>query len=1359
MLAPRLASLVLCAVVAAAAMPAPARAQGDWSVERDPFDKRVVARLKHSLARHPHDKRTLDRLAHLYERYRTLDKLIAEYERAFAKKATASNATILGALYLRKNDPARALTYYQRAAKLSPKDIATRLAIAGVFSRQGNRDGARQAFSEALAAATRPSEKKQVLRELCHITVAAGDIAAAQKHYAAYLALAPRDVQARIELGDALAAAGKYDGAIAAYRKAEPLLKSDPQRRVDVIARIGAALDGAGKLDDAVREYRRAMGMTRRGYYLREELTARIVDIYRRRQDLSTLIAALEKKWPPSRRGHFEHATLAKLYEQTGDPQRAVEAYKKAVRAAPLELDTQRKLIALLEASGRTDEAIKRYEKVVRIAPGEPSFQLELAKRYFARGKKKQALRLLARTERRFSGNPGVYAALAELYRRFGEKDRALAAQVHLTRIEPDDPSHLVNLGEQYWQRGEKNKALAIWKRIARANTTKGLARLGEVYAEHDMLTEALTTYEKAIHIAPKNADAYKGRAGVYERKRQWLKAVADWQRALDLIPDDKAKKPARRQARQRIVALLSRAGGHALAQHVAKWRLAFSATPPDLAAGKFLVDAYLRTHQGDRARDVLQRILSLAPDDQDAMHQLVDVYRDLHQYKKAIALLLSLADKSPHRKREYYTQIAELKTILNEDDEAIRYAQKALETDPKDPVAYEKLAERYAAMQKNDRAIAAYKKSIALDPSRFSAYFALARLYRASGALDDEAALYRDILRLATTDEILVRAGRQAILIEEIRGTLGQLERVVAPLAFTYSHKNIYRRILVELYSHYVPALVRAARDGDAKAATELSRLGDHGLAPLLEALADDEDPAQQRIAVATLGFLKNRGAARPLVKLAEREPTHPQSLGALGAGAWDIRVHALIAAGRLGDPRSIHDLIALSDHRAVAMREAAIFALGLTGDRHATATLIDSLGDRRSTVATLACLGLAETGDSHAAKALLAVVTDRARADSTRAACAFALGVIGDGRAVMPLAEVLSRGNDDTQRLAAWALGQIGDRRAWPALIAALFDKQPRVAEAVAWAVMRTGTDHPPPAATIPRHRLMRYPMDSGHFDEQAAVADLAVIPPLTPQPEVIIAHAGDIATSIQSALARHRDIVLQVLGDLDGRAHALALGPLTRGMKKPPAAKRRHLDRALAEIGAAIAPQVATLCGHDDPVVRAAALSVIAKTGAPKARAAVLAGLSDPVVAVATRAMAAAENLAARDPGAALAVTSAVAEILASGDWQRRTLAATTLGDLGQAAAVAHLARAVKTDPQSFVRAAAASSLGRLGRLGGDAAISALLAATRDPVPEVRAQSALALRKLGTPRARSRLRELSTSDPDPSVRAAAQ
>ena len=339
------------------------------------------------------------------------------------------------------------------------------MALGDLYRSSGQLGEARAAYRRALEGKLKKNLAKQALRALAQMALSDGDIAAAKVHYEKYITLSPKDIQARIELGDALVQYQRYEAAIKVFKGAESRLRSDPARQVEIITRIGAAYEAAGKEEEAIRTYRRAMARLGKGYYLRKELVARVVDIYRRRQALGELAAYYEKNWPVNKRGHLEWDVLARLYEETGNQEKAITAYRKATKKAPYELDTQRRLISLLENSGREDEALKQYEAVIRVAPGEPRFQLELAERYWRRGKDKKALTLLGKMERRFPTDAGVHAAIADLYTRWGKSEAALKAHVRLTRIEPGEITHLVNLGEQYFQRNQRKKAVQVWKK------------------------------------------------------------------------------------------------------------------------------------------------------------------------------------------------------------------------------------------------------------------------------------------------------------------------------------------------------------------------------------------------------------------------------------------------------------------------------------------------------------------------------------------------------------------------------------------------------------------------------------------------------------------------------------------------------------------------------------------------------------------------------------------------------------------------------------------------------------------------------------------------------------------------------
>lgn len=1338
------------------AAPVASAQSGDWGVQRDPFDRTVIARYKAILARNPHDGSALAKLLDMYRRYRTVDLLKEELGKNLVKNPDdVATLVVLGRLHRMTGDETRALDMFSRAVGKKDSDAATWLMI-GELHRSANKPkDARAAYEKALAHAPAKDMKKKALRALADLALASNDIDGANGYFKKFLELDPRNAQLWIERGDAMLAAGKRDVALESYAAAEKLLGRDPARRVEVVSRRGQALEGMGKDEEAVVEYRRAIKLAPRGYYLEVELTGRIIDIYRRKQALPTLLGEYEKAWPEGRRGHFEWDTLGRLYEETGAQDKAIAALKRAVAKAQWELETQRRLIALLENSGRDAEALAQYEAVVRAAPGEARFQLELAERYWRRGQEKKGLDALGRLRSRFPNDAGVLSAIADIYQRWGKEDLAISEYERLAKLEPDDPTHLVTLGEQYWQKGDpqsKQKAQAVWKRLVGPGKASGFAKLGEVMAEHGFKSEALANYDKAIKLDDKNPEYYKGRAGVYEADRKYRDAIEDWKKVLALTGSKATDRLARKDARRHMVALIVR-WGTPEAQYRTDWQTKFRSG--DIEAGYFLVEYYGKKPQKGEPMGTLEQLRKRVPDDHEIVLDLVKQYRITRKYDEAVALLLELAKLAPSREREVYQQISEIKTEARKDDEAIEWAQKALAKSPSDPTAYERLGERYVEMQRFADAMAAYEKVIQLDARNSKAHFALAQLYVQADKPMRAAELLRTVIRTESNEDVIARAAREAIDLEEMTDTLGELEKIVSPLSFMMAHKPVYRRVLVDLYLRYVPRLVERERHGseDIKKAAraELTRIGGHGLQPLLEALRDEKDASQQRVAVAVLGHLGNKGAAQPLVRMAKQEPPKdaPRHLGTLAENLdREVRVAALVAAGRLGDPSVLADVLPLVTHPEVAMREAATFTIGRSRDRRAVPALLKAINDRRGSVQALACLGLGQIDDARGTPALISTLQDARRDDATRAACAYALGVRRSAAGVPALLAALADNRGEAQRLAAWALGQLGDGRALGPLIRAYFSRAGRSDGELVWAIGRTsGAGLAPVQVTA----FADYPQRADKFHANEAIADLPGTLPTPPAaPKLVVDHADSIAKGLLDALAEHRDVVVSVLADLDGAPAQLGLGALS------PASADPKVAAALAAIGAKIAPAIQAQLKSEDSKVRALAVSVLAKLDGGKvhvADAAIAAALGDATDHVRAAAMNAVAVVAQRRGSAPPELVAVLTRTLSTGAWADRRTAALALGKLGPKSDPAALIKAAP-DPSSFVREAIATAL---GNLGGASIVEPLLQLSRDDVAQVRAAAARALGTLRDERATKRRGEL-VSDPDPRVRAAA-
>jgi tetratricopeptide (TPR) repeat protein len=1334
-----------CASLGIALTVLPLSARGDdWSVRRDPFDKRIVGRYKALLERRPNDGYALAKLVKLYSRYRTLGALIKEYQnKARRNPKRFSYQVIVGNLYRRSGQREKAIVYYQKAAALRPKSPAVPAALGSLYKRMGKYPEAVAEYKKALSLSRTKRSKKRYLRALANIALNQRDLTGARTYFKRLVKLDPRNVFLRIELAQSLARAKLHKEAIEQYRR---ILKrtSDTPTRANVLKQIGFLQEKLKQPQKAIATYQKAMRLAARGHFIRRELTDRIISIYRQKDDLKTLIALYEKKW--KRRGHFEWQVLGRLYDETGDEERAAKAYHAALKKSGRAIDTRVRLIALLERSGRDKEVIKQYRKLAAIASGEPRYQLELAKRLYRQGKQKEAVKVLERAGRRFPRDASVHSALADLFQRWGEKKRALREARILVKIEPRDDSHVINLGEQYFMRGQKRKAVEIWRRLLRTipQKHKAYAKLAAIYGDHDMTQKAIALYRKAIRLKPKMVPYQRALALLLEGKRRYTEALESWDKVLKLAKTQKAMQTAR-EARTHTIDILNRT--YRLRHRMRAERRRFENTPPDIDAGFFLAQAYRKLRDLKSAERVYVKLLGHEPQNLEALTALETVYRKQRKLAKAVELLKKLAKLQPKRRRHYYERIATLQLLLFNDKEALAYAHKALALGRQNARAYRRLGELYEAKEDFAGALKAYKKALELAPSSHGIRLALARLQTRRGAYAEAEKLYRSIIVTASTPEMARRAFRKGVVLSSYLGKLDQLERALIPLAIRNTQlAESYRAILVSIYQRRVPMLVYQARQGSPKqrsiAKKALAKIGLRGMAPLLEQLSNPSTThSRKRQLIRMLGYLGNPNAAIPLLRIAEKEPVEPPIIiyGSYYRSSYrsrsrrsqtDLRVAATVAVGRLADKRAIPGLIKLMSSREGALRDAAAWGLSHLRDRRVQRALFKALGDSRPTVQMMACAGLGMQGKTALRPVLEEVMLDAARTERVRASCAWALGVLGDRRAIRTLDQALASGYEEVARCAAWSLGAMRARAGMGALIRSLWSRKPRTRAAILWALRQISKKDPKTEEQRPPDIRMKWgSIDTKRFvDRLADESDHIGAKELSQALRQLgAANQTALEAGVITALGKHRDVILRVLRDLDGAKHGLTLGPLSKGRNKLSSTERKELEGALKKLAKAIAPTIERLLKNSDPAIRERAASVFVKLDLPRAR------VSKTLEQLFSRE----RNWQVRSrvldllahPHSRIKLSRSdkqklLVGITAKRHWREREAAARLAGTLGTRGA-AMIARAMK-DPNGFVRQAAALSA---TRLPANLAIPHLLTALRDPAAEVRLTAARA------------------------------
>jgi tetratricopeptide (TPR) repeat protein len=1289
----------------------------------------------------------LQRLAQLYrDRDGNIAKLVTDFESRAAQAGVDQYAATvsLAGLYKidgRAND---AITTYEKAIALKGNDPTALQALAHLYQDRGDMAQARATYEKALPLLTAQADKEQTIRAIMAVALDQKDWAAAKAAHAKLVALEPGSLFVKAELGRELYNRGEYTQAEAALKEVVAAASGDNRALAPALKELGRAQAKAHENAEALATLKRALAVAGEQSALRAEIYEIVTEIYRADQRLPELVKQLEAEHAND---FARLALLGGLYEETGDSTRAIETYKRALAIEPRQIDLRLRMIRLLQANGDLDKAIAEYDGLIRAAPNNPQFVFEECEALLQRGDRARAMKLVTDLEARAGTDEEVLSRVADFYARIGDSEKSLKVLQRLAQTASGDPGHLVDLGDRYFQDGNEALAMQTWRRILAVvqPRAKALAALGDVLLEHDKVKDALAAYKESIALDPTNLGTKKSLAAAYERSKEYREARVLYE---DIVAKAKEKgdRTLAREARTRIVSLWGME--HLLEQQLAPLERQFKAAPPDVEAGRMLAEAQLHLRRLPDAERTLRAVIAAAPGDAESYLALERVLVQQNKIPDAIATLEKLAQVEPKRARELYQRMAQYALQIYKDDDAIKYAARAVELNPDDAEGHRRLGEMYRSKQDTEHAIAEFRAAITKNDRLFVVYFELADLLLSKGEADEADRLFRRVLRGAPDEDLVARAARLSMQINLGKGTLESLEQDLLPMAIGQPQKPIYRRLLVEIYGSLTFGLVQRVRHGTpdeaAQARAALAHIGARAVKPLLDAL-DEKDAGQQRIAIDVLKYVQNKNAALPLFAYAT------------GDADVSLRAQAMIACGALGDANLVPkyeallfakeggpDQAGLADSIAVA----ATWGLARMHDPKALPVLRRIARDGTPAMRALAVLGLGMARDRSATAEIAAIASSVDAGNVARAAAAYALGDL-DAQAEVPMLLALAEQSDPLpRRMALVSLARMAtsspreptwQREAVQAMADAVFAGSDAGARARASAEAVSET-------AVASLAALAAPHDAGTHDARTAAGAKAagdrgprgevlpvpeaaldvdeVLDALAPQDvspadraAALVRFADPVERSALAALRTSGErarAVIDALGTGEGE-----LAPFVAHGDRGPAA-----DKARA-ILASLEPSLVPLAKHPDPAVRTKAIVLVAHASSDAAVEAVVAALEDSsesVQRVALAAVGSPRSDGGHAPASARSV-SAVGKILATHEsWAMRVLAAQAMGRLGAAGggpdAARFLGEAATKDAYALVRQAALESLAAFDAAGARTLAARMAASDAEP-----------------------------------------
>src|SRR5580658_482995 len=803
-----------------------------------PSTAALIDRYTRAVLAQPGAPFPLQRLAQLArERDGKLAAIETDFEIRAAQPGSDQYAASVGLAGIYKMDGRidDAVATYEKAVALRPSDSAALTALARLYEDRGDLPSARARYEAALPLQRAKADQEQTLRTLMTLALDQKDWDAAHRFHHQLTSLEPTSLFVRAELGRQLYDRGEFERAVGELKDVVAAAAGDNRALAPALKDLGRAQAKAHDNAEALATLNKALAAAGGMAALRAEIYAVVTEVYRADQKLPELVKQLEQEHVTD---FARLALLGSLYEETGVSVKAIGTYRRALAIDPRQIDLRLRMIHLLQESGDIDAAIGEYESLIRAAPNNPTFVFEQCEALMQRGDHARALKLVTDLEARAAGDDEILSRVADFYARIGEKERSLRVLQRLAQSGASgDPGHLVDLGDRYFQDGNAPLAVQTWKRILLVvqPRARALAALGDVYLEHEMATDALAAYKEAVALEPTNLGYEKALAAAYERTHAY-RAARTLYEEIAASAKVKGDKTLARECRTRVVTLwgLERL----LEQELPGLRRQFSATPPDVDAGRTLAEAMLHLRRLPEAEDTLKRVIDLAPGDADSYLALERVLVQETKIAEAIAVLGKLVQVEPKRARELYQRMAQYALQIYDDNDAILYASRAVELNPDDAEGHRKLGEMYRSRQNADHAITEFRAAIAKNDRLFVVYFELADLLLSKGQAEGADRLFRAVVRSAPDEELVARAARLSMQINLGNGTLESLEQDLLPLAIGNPERPTYRRLLVEIYGSLTFSLVQAVRHGSAREAADararLAHIGSRAVKPL---------------------------------------------------------------------------------------------------------------------------------------------------------------------------------------------------------------------------------------------------------------------------------------------------------------------------------------------------------------------------------------------------------------------------------------------------------------------------------------------------------------------------------------------
>jgi Flp pilus assembly protein TadD len=470
----------------------------------------------------------------------------------------------LGVMQIRTGQTDAAEASLKHAIEVNPKEMSSRLLLAGLYQSHNRFPDAEQQLQTAIQADPQNPDPRAAMARLY---LEEGKKNDAENFLRRAKQDFPNNSAGYRMLGDFYYLTGDVDNALAEYAALNHDHPKDAQVKknyIELLILKNRDAD-ARKLND---EFLKADPSDNDALVYRAQLQLRAGDA---NSAVSTL-QTVNKNDPNNATAHYQ---LGAAYQQLGNLDRARSEWLDAMRLRPNQVQTVRALASLSLRQGdmttleqtsnqminlqpaspegyalhaivninrdKFDEAEKDARKSIEVAPQSSFGYVQMGNLKFAQKQYKDAAQYFQQSLDRNANSTDALRGLMNTHLATKKPDQAVAAVQSQIAKSPKNSEFYDLLGVAMTRNKDVKNAEAAFAKALELdpNNFDAIINLGEVEASNGETDQAIALYEQAVKGHPHEAplDIFLGR--LYESKRDWKKAESAYQNALVIKPDD----------------------------------------------------------------------------------------------------------------------------------------------------------------------------------------------------------------------------------------------------------------------------------------------------------------------------------------------------------------------------------------------------------------------------------------------------------------------------------------------------------------------------------------------------------------------------------------------------------------------------------------------------------------------------------------------------------------------------------------------------------------------------------------------------------------------------------------------------